>query len=167
MAHYFLKYFNYDAETGRWTSKDPILFGGGDTNLMSYVANDPVNWIDPEGLYKFAPGAKGPLTAGLDSALTCFESCSGTEVTVTSAVRSESKGPHGSGNACDVGRGANPDLSRGTAEQCYQKCFNPSASFAQEENNNPNIGGTHFHFQNQPGRGGAHDFRNGIAPYQP
>lgn len=41
---------HYDPETGRWTSKDPILFNGGDTNLYGYVANDPVNWVDPMGL---------------------------------------------------------------------------------------------------------------------
>jgi RHS repeat-associated protein len=40
----------YDAETGRWLSKDPILFGGGDTNLYGYVVNDPVNKTDPSGL---------------------------------------------------------------------------------------------------------------------
>jgi RHS repeat-associated protein len=42
---------DYDAETGRWTAKDPILFDGGDTNLYGYVLNDPVNFIDPLGLY--------------------------------------------------------------------------------------------------------------------
>ena len=41
---------DYDAETGRWTAKDPIRFAGGDTNLYGYVLNDPVNWIDPDGL---------------------------------------------------------------------------------------------------------------------
>jgi RHS repeat-associated protein len=41
---------DYDAQTGRWLSKDPILFGGGDTNLYGYVINDPVNLIDPRGL---------------------------------------------------------------------------------------------------------------------
>lgn len=41
---------DYDPETGRWISKDPILFAGGDTNLFGYVANDPVNWVDPSGL---------------------------------------------------------------------------------------------------------------------
>jgi RHS repeat-associated protein len=59
---------DYDAETGRWTAKDPIKFDGGDTNLYGYVdsvgkppivdtnlyqytSDDPINWIDPRGLY--------------------------------------------------------------------------------------------------------------------
>jgi len=41
---------DYDPETGRWTSKDPILFGGGDSNLYAYLNNDPVNGIDPSVL---------------------------------------------------------------------------------------------------------------------
>lgn len=41
---------DYDAETGRWTSKDPILFKGRQTNLYAYVFNNPVNWFDPSGL---------------------------------------------------------------------------------------------------------------------
>jgi len=40
----------YNAEIGRWMTKDPILFNGGDTNLYGYVMNDPVNFIDPNGL---------------------------------------------------------------------------------------------------------------------
>ncbi|EDY87718.1 NHL repeat containing protein [gamma proteobacterium HTCC5015] len=40
---------DYDAETGRWTTKDPIRFEGG-LNLFGYVANDPVNWVDIWGL---------------------------------------------------------------------------------------------------------------------
>jgi RHS repeat-associated protein len=41
---------DYDAETGRWTAKDPIRFEGGQANIYIYVGNDPVNAIDPSGL---------------------------------------------------------------------------------------------------------------------
>ncbi len=44
-------YRDYDAETGKWTAKDPIEFDGGDTNLYGYVLGDPVNGVDPSGLY--------------------------------------------------------------------------------------------------------------------
>ena len=40
---------DYDAETGRWTAKDPTLFAGGDANLYGYVLEDPINGIDPSG----------------------------------------------------------------------------------------------------------------------
>jgi RHS repeat-associated protein len=46
---------DYDASTGRWLSKDPILFGGGDTNLYGYVMQDPINFIDPSGLKGIGP----------------------------------------------------------------------------------------------------------------
>lgn len=47
---------DYDAATGRWTTKDPILFAGQDTNLYSYAFADPINFIDPSG---FAPTGGG------------------------------------------------------------------------------------------------------------
>ncbi len=43
---------DYDAETGRWTSKDPIKFGSGEVNLYGYVEADPPNYFDLEGLAK-------------------------------------------------------------------------------------------------------------------
>jgi RHS repeat-associated protein len=46
---------DYDAQTGRWTAKDPILFAGGDTNLYGYVLSDPMNFVDLQG--------ESPITA--------------------------------------------------------------------------------------------------------
>jgi RHS repeat-associated protein len=43
-------YREYDSYTGRWTSKDPIRYEGGDNNLYGYVLNDPVNGVDIMGL---------------------------------------------------------------------------------------------------------------------
>jgi RHS repeat-associated protein len=40
---------DYDPEAGVWTCKDPVGFGGGSTNLLTYVENDPTNRIDPSG----------------------------------------------------------------------------------------------------------------------
>ncbi len=76
-------YRDYDSDTGRWTAKDPIFFAGGDTDLYGYCINNPVNLVDPCGLYltvgqqitiSFISGAGaavgtflggGPLTSGL------------------------------------------------------------------------------------------------------
>jgi len=41
---------DYDAFTGRWTTKDPIRFAGGDVNPYAYALADPVNGNDPVGL---------------------------------------------------------------------------------------------------------------------
>jgi RHS repeat-associated protein len=43
-------YREYDPFTGKWSAKDPLLFGGGDSNLYGYVLGDPVNLVDPLGL---------------------------------------------------------------------------------------------------------------------
>jgi len=45
---------DYDAKTGRWTAKDPILFAGGTSNLYEYCLNDPVNSVDLDGLQRFS-----------------------------------------------------------------------------------------------------------------
>jgi RHS repeat-associated protein len=41
---------DYDAESGRWTSKDPLLFNAGVLNLYAYAYNNPINYKDNNGL---------------------------------------------------------------------------------------------------------------------
>lgn len=41
---------DYDPKIGRWTTKDPIGFAGGDTNLYAYVGGNPMSYNDPTGL---------------------------------------------------------------------------------------------------------------------
>jgi RHS repeat-associated protein len=42
---------DYSTEAGTWTTKDPSLFSGGDTNLYAYALNDPVNLVDTNGQF--------------------------------------------------------------------------------------------------------------------
>ncbi|MBN2530887.1 MAG: RHS repeat-associated core domain-containing protein [Deltaproteobacteria bacterium] len=39
-----------DPHVGRWVAKDPIRFAGDGPNLYAYTLNDPINFIDSEGL---------------------------------------------------------------------------------------------------------------------
>ncbi|NLT52034.1 MAG: RHS repeat-associated core domain-containing protein, partial [Ignavibacteria bacterium] len=44
---------DYDASIGRWTAKDPIGFGGLQTNFYVYVNNAPIIYTDKIGLGRF------------------------------------------------------------------------------------------------------------------
>jgi RHS repeat-associated protein len=56
---------DYDADIGRWTTKDPIGLAGG-LNVYGYVSSDPVNNIDPDGriVMNLVSGAVGAALAG-------------------------------------------------------------------------------------------------------
>jgi len=46
-----LTYRYYDPSKGRFLTRDPIGYVGGQ-DLYTYVSNDPVSWVDPLGLQK-------------------------------------------------------------------------------------------------------------------
>jgi len=78
---YYYRARYYDPETGRFISKDPIGFAGGDANLYNYVdivgkppietnlyqyaGNDPINLIDPLGLWYIDIGYSGSAIGNL------------------------------------------------------------------------------------------------------
>ena len=47
LAHFGAR--DYDPVIGRWTTRDPLGFAGGDTNLYGYVVDDPVDNLDSTG----------------------------------------------------------------------------------------------------------------------
>jgi RHS repeat-associated protein len=54
-------YRDYDPQIGRWTARDPIGFAGGDTYLYGYVASDPVNFVDFNGMIASEVSLAGPV----------------------------------------------------------------------------------------------------------
>lgn len=47
---YYYGYRYYSPDMGRWISRDPIEEQGG-LNLYAFCGNDPVNFVDPSGLF--------------------------------------------------------------------------------------------------------------------
>lgn len=65
----------YDPETGRFISRDPLLFRGKQTNLYAYTFNDPINFIDSDGripvlvAIPIIGGAWGGIVGGVTAGL--------------------------------------------------------------------------------------------------
>jgi RHS repeat-associated protein len=106
-----------DASTGRFISEDPIGFRGG-TDFYAYVANDPVDWIDPLGLLaevicepipSMRGGWKYAIPMKISRAHHCFihVKCDGYDVTLELYGPSAQDPKHGSPhmNAYNPNRG--------------------------------------------------------------
>ena len=52
---YYYRARYYSPDLGRFLNPDPSGYGDG-MNLYAYVGNDPVNYTDPSGLFRFRPG---------------------------------------------------------------------------------------------------------------
>ena len=54
----------YDVRTGRWLTRDPIIYKGG-INLYGYIQNGPLHGVDPLGLWNLGIVIGGTIGAGL------------------------------------------------------------------------------------------------------
>jgi RHS repeat-associated protein len=52
---------DFDTFTGRWTAPDPLGDAGGDPDWYGYCLDDPVNGVDPLGLFRFGKRGLGGL----------------------------------------------------------------------------------------------------------
>lgn len=128
-------YRDYEPASGRWTSRDPVLFDGGQFNLYAYVGNSPVAFRDPLGLwcvggnFYYGVGAGAKVCHGENGWSTCFEVGAG----LGGGVEID---PIGQGGATDsilieagvgcgpysIGLGAEVNLCGGTTKPPEVKC---------------------------------------------
>lgn len=166
---------DYDPRSaGRWTSKDPLLFGGGSPNLYEYVWQDPINVTDPSGLQppgnvfadpgyggewvEYSSSAGSKVKPELESSASCLAQCLATPLTITAGMESTGhtgeKDPHTTGDACDFGYNSNPGLSTNpNLQKCYNQCYDKSNLGLIEK--------TNLHTQDRPGPGNY----TGLHPY--
>lgn len=121
---------DYDPTIGRWTSKDPIGFGGGDTNLYNYVANNPINDTDMSGLasdctrpLNFLPGQAGYVS----HEFVCYTGKDG-------KVKCGGLGP--TGNPLSSPGQIEPDQPNGTCKDAGKGCMDDCVA-NQLQNNVP------------------------------
>ena len=73
---------DYEPASGRWTTPDPFLFDGRQSNLYAYVNNSPTLRRDPSGLLSISISGYAGIGLSIDLAVTSegFSSCIGAGV---------------------------------------------------------------------------------------
>ena len=79
---------DYEAHTGRWTAKDPVMFEGG-VNFYVYAYNDPVNFVDLTGLRPLTTNEKQFLDQYFGGSLDT------SSIDIGSSIGSRSWSPYG------------------------------------------------------------------------
>lgn len=100
-----------------------------------------------------------PVPGEMADIAQCIADSAGQDITISGAWEfGHSKGSaQETGNTIDINKVRTPDLTRGKAEEAYERCMPKSRSYAEEKWNL-------FHIQSRAGKGGAIGFSPGVKP---
>jgi hypothetical protein len=144
----------FDPATGRFISEDPAGFDGG-IDFYAYVGNNPVNLIDPFGLYHTHPEVPLPLPPALDKLMKCIDDCTGTPQYVRATTNGKHSSPaHPAGQAVDLRPIGTPSDK---VFCCAGKCGAPYA-LDERKIKTPKGSGLHYHIQLVPPRNPTPDY---------
>ncbi|HRS88496.1 MAG TPA: RHS repeat-associated core domain-containing protein [Smithellaceae bacterium] len=146
---YYYRARYYDAKVGRFITRDPIGFEGG-INQYAYVGNNPVNRIDPFGLFTYnGPESQtGRLKGEALNLANCMESCIGKSFVVSGGSECTDDGRHVPGGAPGSKHCTNQAFDMWAAGMDKTKVFccalSCGAKYIKDE-------GMVWHFQTTPG----------------
>ena len=108
---YYYRARYYDPMEGRFISRDPIGFAGGDVNTYGYVGNNPINYTDPLGLlWTGSLGVSGTLGGQIFPTLPGVYVSGGMSVGLSSSgqlfVQFQANGMTGAGYFAGIGGSA-------------------------------------------------------------
>jgi RHS repeat-associated protein len=155
---YYYRARYYSPTAHRFLGEDPARLMGGDGNFYMYVANNPLYWRDPSGLFKYnkPPPATEPLPPAVEAMVVCLENCIPADLIVTGgseAQKHRAGSKHPAGQAVDFGFNSNSSINKDNGKRffcCAKKCGfqngfpeGPGTTFP---NSDP-----HFHIETTPG----------------
>ena len=134
LASNYIRRRVYNAVTGRFSSRDPIAFSGGSTNLYLYVGNSPSRFTDPSGMLLLRPpivARPGPLvTVQLCVVFFYLGYCIGEGLSPISVQLAEQIC---SGPTVIPPPPANLELPRSKFKCCLFTCWNPAGAISSDE----------------------------------
>ncbi|MBK8220826.1 MAG: hypothetical protein IPK73_07375 [Candidatus Obscuribacter sp.] len=107
------QYRQYSSALGRWINRDPLEEEQVDSNLFGYVRNNPVNFIDPDGLFPWGQIFKGIQKLGKGAA-GAAKGASGAAKGAGAAAKGASGAVKGA--AAGVGKGAGKGAGKTTGK---------------------------------------------------
>ena len=129
---YYYRARSYDADTGRFINEDPLRLNGRDVNLFRYVGNNPVNFVDPLGLYGTQSCSYYEQACAINggfyechmaqSACNIFPSPNDTLDCIRQCLQEKHKARQPEGECSDKGQTGSGDFAS-EHQDCFSGCF--------------------------------------------